>query len=70
MMIIYHLMITKSNMCILMDMQKSYADAIGKIRYVVDHQSEYGGPKKAMKRISEILEDLDRENQEAKTCQQ
>ena len=53
-----------------MDMQKSYADAIWKIRYVVDHQSEYGGPKKAMKRISEILDDLDRGNQEARICQQ
>ena len=53
-----------------MDMQKSYADAIGKIRYVVDHQSEYGGPKKAMKRILEILDDLDRGNQEARICQQ
>ena len=48
-----------------MDMQKSYADAIGQIRCVVDHQLEYGGPKKAMKRISEILKDLDRENQGA-----
>lgn len=53
-----------------MDMQKNYADAIGQIRYVVDHQSEYGGPKKAMKRISEILDDLDRGNQEARICQQ